>query len=120
MDFEPGPAKHDDPSPQSPAPKHPPAGSPALTDDERVDQAGLGSFPASDPAPWTTGREPRLHTGRFPISLSCVRRPGRLSSVFSDLFGWNFRIVVGRSAPYVDHRWAHGEGPHLQWQGSGR
>jgi hypothetical protein len=30
-----------------------------MTDDERVDQAGLGSFPASDAAPWTTGREPR-------------------------------------------------------------
>jgi hypothetical protein len=32
---------------------------PALTDDDRVDPAGLGSFPASDPPPWTSGREGR-------------------------------------------------------------
>jgi hypothetical protein len=29
-----------------------------LTDDERVDLASLGSFPASDASPWTSGEDP--------------------------------------------------------------
>jgi hypothetical protein len=59
MDSAQRPARHDDPSPQRPAPADLPEGGPAVTDDDLVDQAGLGSFPASDSAPWTTGREPR-------------------------------------------------------------
>ena len=43
--------------PFSPTPPSPPTSTPALTDDERVELAGLGSFPASDPPSWTSGRE---------------------------------------------------------------
>jgi hypothetical protein len=34
-----------------------------LTDDERVDEAGLGSLSASDPQPWTSDSEARPGQG---------------------------------------------------------
>jgi len=43
--------------PSSPRPPSPTVSDPVLTDDERVGQADLGSFSASDPPPWTSGRE---------------------------------------------------------------
>ena len=40
----------------------PPINTPFVTDDERVDQAGLGSLPASVPPPWTSGRPQSSNT----------------------------------------------------------
>ena len=49
--------------PSSRKPPAPSTDDSVLTDDEHIDQAGFGSFPASDPPPWTSGRERRMHSG---------------------------------------------------------